>query len=215
MKRTSQDVFEVRCHRCDVSFPAGTKRCMYCGGKPSAGPPGVEPLDLRTVEQQAQSIVFERTHPAGLPQEAPVDEEEVEPELTLRQALPRVAMSLVWVALLGGAVAFRTKAHLGVDYFANQLHPDARKLTAVVAHLVVLFFAVAVLLLGGASVVREALALEQTTPALGWKMGYVYLALPISGFFMALYTVDNLMETLRARPEGRGAEGKGSWRRLP
>jgi len=114
---------------------------------------------------------------------------------------------LVWVSLLGGALAFRTKAHLGVDYFVNQLHPDARRLTAVVAHLVVLFFAGAVLLLGGASVVSEALALEQTTPALGWKMGYVYLALPISGFFVVLYTVDNLMETLRGRPAGRGSEG--------
>ena len=114
---------------------------------------------------------------------------------------------LVWVALLGGALAFRTKAHLGVDYFVNQLHPDARKLTAVVAHLVVLFFAGAVLLLGGASVVSEALALEQTTPALGWKMGYVYLALPISGFFVVLYTVDNLMETLRGRPAGRSSGG--------
>ena len=114
---------------------------------------------------------------------------------------------LVWVALLGGALAFRTKAHLGVDYFVNLLHPDARRLTAVVADLVVLFFAGAVLLLGGASVVREALALEQTTPALGWKMGYVYLALPISGFFVVLYTVDNLMETLRGRPAGRSLGG--------
>jgi len=114
---------------------------------------------------------------------------------------------LVWVALLGGALAFRTKAHLGVDYFVSLLHPDARRLTAVIADLVVLFFAGAVLLLGGASVVREALALEQTTPALGWKMGYVYLALPISGFFVVLYTVDNLMETLRGRPAGRSLGG--------
>jgi TRAP-type C4-dicarboxylate transport system permease small subunit len=114
---------------------------------------------------------------------------------------------LVWVGLLGGALAFRTKAHLGVDYFVNQLHPDARRLTAVIAHLVVLFFAAAVLLFGGASVVSEALALEQTTPALGWKMGYVYLALPISGFFVVLYTVDNLVETLRGRPVGRSSEG--------
>jgi TRAP-type C4-dicarboxylate transport system permease small subunit len=114
---------------------------------------------------------------------------------------------LVWVALLGGALAFRTKTHLGVDYFVNLLHPDAHRLTAVVADLVVLFFAGAVLLLGGASVVREALALEQTTPALGWKMGYVYLALPISGFFVVLYTVDNLIETVRGRPTGRSSGG--------
>ena len=111
---------------------------------------------------------------------------------------------LVWVALLGGALAFRTKSHLGVDYFANLLHPEARKLTAVVAHVVVLFFAVAVLLFGGARVVSDALALEQMTPALGWKMGHVYLALPISGFFVVIYTVDNLIETLRGRPASRG-----------
>ncbi len=103
---------------------------------------------------------------------------------------------LVWVALLGGAVAFGAKAHLGVDYFVNRLHPAARKLTAVVAHLVVLFFAAEVLLHGGAQVVSEALNLEQTTPALGWKMGYVYLALPISGLFVILYTMENLVETL-------------------
>jgi len=114
---------------------------------------------------------------------------------------------LVWVALMGGALAFRSKAHLGVDYFVNLLHPDARRVTAVAAHLVVLVFAGAVLLLGGANVVREALALEQTTPALGWKMGYVYLALPISGFFVALYTFDNLLETLRERPASHGAGG--------
>lgn len=110
---------------------------------------------------------------------------------------------LVWVTLLGGAYAFGTKAHLGVDYFANKLHPDARRVTAVLSHLVVFFFAGAILLVGGARVVSEALALEQTTPALGWKMGYVYLALPISGFFVVLYTLENLITTLNGQPLAR------------
>lgn len=110
---------------------------------------------------------------------------------------------LVWVTLLGGAVAFGTKAHLGVDYFVNLLHPAARKVTAVVVHLVVLFFALEVLLHGGAQVVSDALRLEQTTPALGWKMGHVYLALPIAGVFVVLYTVENLVEALTARPAGQ------------
>jgi len=80
-------------------------------------------------------------------------------------------------------------------------------LTEVLAHLVVLFFAGAVLLVGGTSVVSEALALEQTTPALGWRMGYVYLALPISGVFVALYTLENLVEALKGRPAGHGPGG--------
>ncbi|RKX45688.1 MAG: TRAP transporter small permease [Verrucomicrobia bacterium] len=103
---------------------------------------------------------------------------------------------LVWVSLLGGALAFGTKGHLGVDYFVGKLHPDARKLMAVIAHGIVLFFAGAIFLYGGGRVVADALAMEQMTPALGWKMGHVYLALPIAGIFMVLFTLENLLETI-------------------
>ncbi len=109
---------------------------------------------------------------------------------------------LVWVSLLGGAVAFGTKGHLGVDFFVGRFHPDAQKMMAVFAHLIVLFFAAAVFLYGGGRVVADALAMEQMTPALGWKMGYVYLALPVAGIFMVLYTIENLIETVAAPAAG-------------
>jgi TRAP-type C4-dicarboxylate transport system permease small subunit len=109
---------------------------------------------------------------------------------------------LVWVALLGGAVAFGTKGHLGVDYFVGKFDPEVQKLMAVVVHLIVLFFAVAVFTYGGSRVVSDALTMEQTTPALGWKMGHVYLALPIAGIFMVIYTIENLIETVYNSVEG-------------
>lgn len=102
---------------------------------------------------------------------------------------------LVWVSLLGGAVAFGSKAHLGVDYFVGKFDPDVRKLMALFVHFVVLFFAAAIFLYGGGRVVSDALAMEQMTPALGLKMGHVYLALPIAGFFMVLFTIENMVET--------------------
>lgn len=114
---------------------------------------------------------------------------------------------LVWVSLLGGAVAFGTKSHLGVDYFVGKFHPDIRKLMAVVSHLVVLFFAVSIFVVGGWRVVSDALILEQMTPALGWKMGYVYMVLPIAGVFMVLYTIENLIETLYTPVEDAETEG--------
>ncbi len=103
---------------------------------------------------------------------------------------------LIWISLLGGAVAFGTKGHLGVDFFVGKLHPDARKLMALAVHLVVLVFAGAIFVYGGGRLVADALAMEQMTPALGWKMGHVYLALPIAGIFMLLFTLENLVETL-------------------
>ena len=103
---------------------------------------------------------------------------------------------LVWVSLLGGALAFGTKGHLGVDYFVGKLHCDARKLMTIFSHFVVLLFSISIFLYGGTYIVVESLKLEQMTPALGWKMGYVYLALPISGFFMLLFTLENLYEAI-------------------
>ena len=101
---------------------------------------------------------------------------------------------LIWVSLLGGAVAFGEKAHLGVDFFVSKFHVEGRKITAVFVNLVVLFFAMTIFLYGGGRMVMDSLVMEQTTPALGWKMGYIYLALPISGFFMVLFTIENLIE---------------------
>lgn len=105
---------------------------------------------------------------------------------------------LIWVSLLGGAVAFGLKSHLGVDYFVGKLHPDAQKLMAIFVHLVVLFFGISILIYGGGRVVADAFSAQQMTPALGWEMGYVYLALPISGCFVVLYTAVNLNEALTA-----------------
>jgi TRAP-type C4-dicarboxylate transport system permease small subunit len=103
---------------------------------------------------------------------------------------------LVWISLLGGAVAFGEKAHLGVDFFVGKFAPDARKFMTIIGQLIVLFFAISIFIIGGSKVVAEALSMEQMTPALGWKMGYVYLALPIAGVFMILFTIEQLLETL-------------------
>ena len=107
---------------------------------------------------------------------------------------------LVWVSLLGGAVAFGEKAHLGVDYFVGKFDPSARKLITIIGQLIVLFFAITIFIIGGSRVVADALHMEQMTPALGWKMGHVYLALPVAGVFMILFTIEQLLETILTRP---------------
>lgn len=101
---------------------------------------------------------------------------------------------LIWISLLGGAVAFGEKAHLGVDYFVGLMDPRARKLLTVFGQLVILFFAATIFIYGGYRVVADNLG--QTTAALQWKMGHVYLALPIAGVFIIFFTLEQLLETL-------------------
>ena len=55
-------------------------------------------------------------------------------------------------------------------------------------------FSLTVMVIGGIELVSNTLRLEQVSPALGVKVGYVYIAVPISGFFLVLYSVIGLAE---------------------
>ena len=101
---------------------------------------------------------------------------------------------LIWVSLLGAALTYEEKGHLGVDYFVGKLHPDAQKAGAVFVELVVLFFAGFGLLYGGWLLVSETLAAGQVTPALGWQKGYLYTAAPIAGLFFIIFSIEHLIE---------------------
>lgn len=103
---------------------------------------------------------------------------------------------LIWVSLLGAAVALNRGAHLGIDYFVGKLSPMKRLYTEVFVFLCISIFSLTVMMLGGIDLVTSTLELQQLSPALGIKVGYVYLAVPISGFFLVLYSVIGLVERL-------------------
>jgi hypothetical protein len=72
--------FEVRCERCRVTFPVGTRRCIHCGG-PTGGAPGKFALRLESA--------------AGEPGQA-----ELEPDFELGRRRLVSPLTLVWVALI-------------------------------------------------------------------------------------------------------------------
>jgi TRAP-type C4-dicarboxylate transport system permease small subunit len=109
---------------------------------------------------------------------------------------------LIWVGMLGAAVAFGRNGHLGVDYFVGKLHPAARRWMQVITWLTVIFFAAVVLLDGGWALVRRTLEMGQETPALGIRKGWVYLAVPLSGAFTILFGLVNLVICLRGGAPG-------------
>ena len=108
---------------------------------------------------------------------------------------------LIWVSLLGASVAFSTGSHLGVDYFVGRLHPDTKPLVKVLINLAVAFFAVSVMLYGGYVLVARTLEAGQVSPAIGIQMGYVYLAVPISGIFILIFCAENIAEAVATKGE--------------
>ncbi len=106
---------------------------------------------------------------------------------------------LMWVSLLGASVAYGTKSHLGVDYFVGKLHPQAQTLVDIVVNLIVVIFSVLILIGGGYALVSKSLQAGGVLPALQIKIGYTYLAVPISGAFILLFSIENIIEIVSGR----------------
>ena len=115
---------------------------------------------------------------------------------------------LIWIGLLGSAVALRRKSHLGIDIFVNRLPERWGRLSAIFIYCCVACFSVGVLFSGGITLVRMVLMNNQISPALNIRMGYVYLALPISGFFITLYAVEFMVEEILVLSGRRAAEAE-------
>ncbi|HVS30057.1 MAG TPA: TRAP transporter small permease [Thermoanaerobaculia bacterium] len=100
---------------------------------------------------------------------------------------------LVWVSLLGGALTYRDRGHLGVDYLVAKFDPAAQRLAGIVVELAVIVFAVIALCWGGWLLVSQALASGQLTPVLQWRMGLVYVVVPLSGIFFVAFSIEHLL----------------------
>lgn len=108
---------------------------------------------------------------------------------------------LVWVSFLGAAVTFDRQEHLGVDYFVKKLDSAAQLILKIVVQFVVLAFVGAAMIYGGYVLVSETLKAGQLTPALEIKMGYVYLAVPVSGLFIMLSCLERIVELLTGQEQ--------------
>lgn len=102
---------------------------------------------------------------------------------------------LVWITYLGAVLGLRTNAHLGLDFFRNLLPKRIRKWVVLLTHSLSVFF-LYYLCKYGIVISLNNLARNQISPALGWQMGYVYLAIPIGAFFMILVLVEAILKEL-------------------
>lgn len=93
----------------------------------------------------------------------------------------------IWLGLLGGALVFGERGHVAADLAVQRAPEKVQRVTAVVVQIAILAFAVLALIWGGYRVVH--LTWDQTLTGLPVNVGWMYLALPISGVITVIYTV--------------------------
>ncbi|WP_257348232.1 TRAP transporter small permease [Pseudalkalibacillus decolorationis] len=114
--------------------------------------------------------------------------------------------ALIWVSMLGGAYAFGKKKHLAIVFIKRKFSGKMRLAVNVFIELLLITFATVVMIYGGLAAVK--LALGEISPTLGIPVGYVYLAVPLSGIFIIGYSVIELAHLLMHKSEGERKEVK-------
>ncbi len=107
---------------------------------------------------------------------------------------------LIWVSLFGAAYVSGKNQHLAINILADKLHGQKKKILRVAINAIIVLFAVFVFLIGGTWLVYTRFHLGQISPALELPLGYVYMVLPLSGFFILYYSVDNAINEFKNHP---------------
>jgi TRAP-type C4-dicarboxylate transport system permease small subunit len=124
---------------------------------------------------------------------------------------------LVWLSMVGAALAYLGNSHLGVDMLTRLLDPSARRFVAVLNHLLVFAFAVGVMVYGGGALFVERWHSGQVMSALPMLKAWFYLSVPVSGALIAVFALDATIGTICGRalpsaefnpPEGASASEK-------
>lgn len=107
--------------------------------------------------------------------------------------------SFVWMGLLGAAYVFGKREHMRMSFFAEKFSASGQFYISLITEIAVLIFAVLVLVWGGMNIV--SLGMGQISPSLGIPMGYLYIALPLSGVLTVFYNIMNMVQMLQNKAQ--------------
>ncbi|WP_447893654.1 MULTISPECIES: TRAP transporter small permease [unclassified Vreelandella] len=99
--------------------------------------------------------------------------------------------SLIWITMIGGALAFHTKKHIAVEMVVNRFSAQRQKMIRYLVLVLLILFSTLVMIYGGIWLV--SLTMSQQTVSLGIPMGYIYLSLPISGVLILWFCIVELI----------------------
>ena len=115
-----------------------------------------------------------------------------------------VLICFVWMGLLGAAYLFGKQEHMAMTFLFDKLSDNNKTKVQLFYEIIIMAFAVLVLVFGGWNMSR--LSMGQLSSSLQIPMGYIYLALPLSGVITTIYNVLNISDIIKALSSGSKKE---------
>lgn len=105
--------------------------------------------------------------------------------------------SLIWLAMLATAYVVGKSEHIAISFLRDKMDEDSGFKLDIVIQTFFLLFSATIMVYGGIKAVSITMA--QISPALHVPMGFVYLALPLSGVFILVYSTINILEIVNKK----------------
>lgn len=116
-----------------------------------------------------------------------------------------VLFSFVWMGLLGGAYLFGKNEHMAMTFLFDKLSEKNQIKVSIFFELVIMAFAVFILVFGGWNMSK--LSMGQLSSSLQIPMGYIYLALPLSGITTMIYNALNISDIIKELSGDKNKQG--------
>ena len=100
---------------------------------------------------------------------------------------------LIWIGILGAAYAAGQQDHLAINLLEERLNKQNRKKLRIGIDLLIIFFCVTVLIIGGGNLVYVNYDLGQSSAALEIPLFIVYMVIPLSGSLIVIYKVNEIL----------------------
>lgn len=110
---------------------------------------------------------------------------------------------LIWIGLLGAAYAYKLNMHLAFDLMLTKATGIRKFWMEIFIHLLIAFFSILVLILGGYYLVQLTWELNQLSASLQIPLAYVYVVLPLSGVIIVIYSSWFIRQIVKEGPISR------------
>lgn len=94
--------------------------------------------------------------------------------------------------MLGGALAYAEKRHLGLDIVVEKFDQSTHDNAAKLGHIIIFIFSALVMIYGGSTLAAHRFEMDQMMPSLGISRAWFYVSIPVSGALIAVTALGHL-----------------------
>lgn len=107
--------------------------------------------------------------------------------------------TLLWTSLVAASYCFGKRSHLSITFLKDKMNCTIKKIIDILTELIIIFFAVSILIFGG--IQGFSMGVHEIVPTLKIPISYIYVIFPVSGVFIAFYSLNNLLIHLKKGEE--------------